>query len=447
MTLPKPFLDQLYAFLPEAEIEELVSSLDEELPVSIRFNPRKKTAVGALQRIPWCETGCYLPERRKFTFDPLFHAGTYYVQEAGSMLIEQALKQYLDLSAPLRVLDLCASPGGKTTHLLSLLSDDSVLVSNELIGARIPALEQNVIKWGNANCIITQNDPEAFEHFSQKFDVMVIDAPCSGEGMFRKHDHAVDEWSVSNVNLCCARQQRILENAWPALKEGGLLLYSTCTFNLEENEKNVQQFLATHDGVSLSLALNPEWKIKELRYETVFGYRMMPHRTKSEGYFLAVIRKTETAERDGKIKNPLKAKDLLNWNEFVLNASDFSGVEFNQHQYIFPKAHLDFLAACQHELYVRYFGTEIGEVKGKDFIPSQALAQSNHLALEAFVKADVSIEEAIRFLQKEAIVSPNKDKGIELVTYQRQPLGFIKNLGNRSNNLFPKNWRILSKYV
>ncbi|MBI3135073.1 MAG: rRNA cytosine-C5-methyltransferase [Bacteroidetes bacterium] len=447
MNLPQPFLDQLKQLLSDEERTVFVQALEDDIPVSIRLNPFKKTTAGNSVRVPWCETGYYLPERKKFTFDPLFHAGTYYVQEAGSMLIEQALKQHADLTQPLKVLDLCASPGGKTTHLLSLISEESLLVSNEVIGSRIPALEQNVIKWGTANCIITQNDPEAFEDFSQKFDVIVIDAPCSGEGMFRKHDHAVNEWSPDNVNLCSVRQQRILENVWPALKENGLLLYSTCTFNLQENEQNIRQFLNEHAGDSLRLELTPDWKIKELNYEGVFGYRMMPHLTKSEGFFLSVIRKTETAEREGKIRNQIKPKDLLNWNEFILNPADFSGIEFKQQQYIFPKKYIDFLATCQHELYVRYFGTEIGEVKGTDFIPSQALAQSNHLNAETFRKSELTLADAIRFLQKEAIHSAHSEKGIELVTYQNHPLGFVKNLGNRTNNLFPKNWRILSKQV
>lgn len=417
-----------------------------ERPSSIRTNPFKNCWLEKSGKIPWCANGYYLPERKKFTFDPLFHAGTYYVQEAGSMLIEQALKQLVDLNQPIRVLDLCASPGGKTTHLLSLISKDSVLVSNEVIGSRIPALEQNVIKWGTSNCIVTQNDPEVFEDFGQQFDVIVIDAPCSGEGMFRKHDHAITEWSLENVNLCSARQQRILENVWPALKENGLILYSTCTYNLAENENNIAQFLENHPGESLRLQMPDSWNVKENKFHGVHGYRMMPHLAQSEGFFLSVIKKIEDADTDHKVKNQLKPKDLLDWKKLVKEPDQFTGLEFNNFQFLFPTAQLDFLAACKRELYVRYCGTEVGEVKGNDFIPSQALALCNHLNLSAFRQTELSLDQAIKYLQKGTVLSSSGEKGIELVTFQNCPLGFIKNLGSRSNNLYPKNWRILSSY-
>lgn len=447
MNLPAEFLVYLNSVLNEQEIQSFTESLTKQLPVSIRVNPQKKYAAANLQRVLWCDSGYYLPERKKFTFDPMFHGGAYYVQEAGSMLIEQAMKQHADLHEPLRVLDLCASPGGKSTHLLSLISDESMLVSNELISSRIPALEQNIIKWGTANCIVTQNDPEVFSKFSQAFDVIVIDAPCSGEGMFRKHDHAVEEWSESNVNLCAARQQRILENAWPALKENGLLLYSTCTFNLKENEENIAAFLNEHAGESLSLELPAAWNIKSTCHSGIQGYRMMPHLTGSEGFFLTVIRKKEEERSPKKIKTLVKSKDLTDWKKYIVHAENFIGVEFKNLQFIFPKNGLEFLTACLNELRVVYFGIELGEVKGKDFIPSQALAQSNHLIESVFEICEVSEENALRFLQKDAIVSTNSTPGIQLVTFQNLPLGFIKNLGNRSNNLFPKNWRILNKQV
>ncbi|MBK9192131.1 MAG: rRNA methyltransferase [Crocinitomicaceae bacterium] len=446
MNLPQDFLVQLQQLLSEKEIENFIQSVQDEKPTSIRINPHKKTAGQDLKNIPWSETGYYLPGRKKFTFDPLFHAGAYYVQEAGSMLIEQALKQHADLNEPLHVLDLCASPGGKSTHLLSLISNESILVSNEIIGSRIPALEQNIIKWGTANCIITQNDPEVFSNFSQSFDIIVIDAPCSGEGMFRKHDHAVDEWSESNVKLCAARQERILENAWPALKENGLLLYSTCTYNLKENEENIAAFLNEQNGESLTLELPEAWKIKSTQHSGINGYRMMPHLTNSEGFFLTVIRKKEEHSTK-KIKTLLKSKDLTDWKKYILQPENFTGLEFRNHQYLFPKNGLEFLTACMNELRVNYFGIELGEIKGKDFIPSQALAQSNHLNQSALEICEVSEENALRFLQKDAIVSTNPNHGIQLVTFQNLPLGFIKNIGNRSNNLFPKNWRILNKQV
>src|SRR5688572_27093140 len=205
---------------------------------SIRMNPFKKSEIVNLKsKIPWTYYGHYLETRPSFTFDPLFHAGCYYVQEASSMFLEQPLKQLLDLSQPLKVLDLCAAPGGKSTHIISLLSPDSLLVSNEVIKPRSIVLTDNVIRWGCRNVIVTNNDPKAFQRIPGYFDVMVVDAPCSGSGLFRKDEDAVEEWSLNNVELCSQRQQRILADALPALKEDGLLVYSTCSYSGKEDEE------------------------------------------------------------------------------------------------------------------------------------------------------------------------------------------------------------------
>ena len=279
MQLPESFLKSLSSVLPEPEVNLFTDALRQDIPVSVRLNPNKVSDLNFGARVPWCDLGFYLTERPKFIFDPDFHAGAYYVQEAGSMLLEQALKQHVNLSQSIKVLDLCASPGGKSTHVLSLISDESLLVSNEVIHSRIQALEQNLIRWGTSNFIITQNDPGAFSTFNDQFDVILVDAPCSGEGMFRKHAHAVSEWSEQNVIHCAARQNRILEDVWPALKEDGLLIYSTCTYNMQENENNLHNFMANHEGVSLKLNLPQEWNVLESKHDQVFGYRMMPHRT------------------------------------------------------------------------------------------------------------------------------------------------------------------------
>src|SRR5437879_4447061 len=261
-------------------------------PTSIRINP-KKSSSKEFEKIPWTDFGYYLNERPSFTFDPLFHAGTYYVQEASSMFLEQALKQTVDLSQPLRVLDLCAAPGGKSTHLLSLINDQSLLVTNETIRSRATILAENICKWGNINAVVTNNDPEDFQGLNAFFDVIVIDAPCSGEGLFRKDRDAMNEWSEENADLCSSRQQRIVNQIWPALKENGILIYSTCTYNPKENEGNLSRLVAEGKAKSLKLKVESSLGLEEIHVEKIFGYHFYPHKTKGEGFFISVIRKKE----------------------------------------------------------------------------------------------------------------------------------------------------------
>jgi 16S rRNA C967 or C1407 C5-methylase (RsmB/RsmF family) len=236
--------------------------------------------------VPWSLYGSYLERRPSFTFDPLFHAGCYYVQEASSMFLEQALRQTTDLAQPLNVLDLCAAPGGKTTHLQSLLSEDSLLVSNEVIRSRAAVLKQNCVKWGTQNVVITNNDPQHFNRLEGFFDVVVVDAPCSGSGLFRRDEEAIEEWSPDNVQLCCGRQKRILADVFPALKEGGVLIYSTCSYSKEENEA-IADWLATELQMeNLTLQTEKDWHIVETTADktNAKGYRFFPDKVKGEGF-------------------------------------------------------------------------------------------------------------------------------------------------------------------
>lgn len=445
MQLPESFLKSLSSVLPEPEVNLFTDALRQDIPVSVRLNPNKVSDLNFGARVPWCDLGFYLTERPKFIFDPDFHAGAYYVQEAGSMLLEQALKQHVNLSQSIKVLDLCASPGGKSTHVLSLISDESLLVSNEVIHSRIQALEQNLIRWGTSNFIITQNDPGAFSTFNDQFDVILVDAPCSGEGMFRKHAHAVSEWSEQNVIHCAARQNRILEDVWPALKEDGLLIYSTCTYNMQENENNLHNFMANHEGVSLKLNLPEVWNVLESKHDQVFGYRMMPHRTRSEGFFISVIQKKSDESSRQKVQIIKAANAKFDWQHYLKDAEKFNLIEFKNQFYAVQKNQLSFISDCIQRLHVIYPGICLGEIKGHDFVPDIALALSTSLLKKSFRNSDLTKDEAVRYLQKETVISTHTEKGIELVSYRNQPLGFIKNLGNRSNNLYPKNWRILSR--
>ena len=242
MALPIDFITRTRALLGE-EFDRLEAALNADVPVSIRINSMKGTpAPKAGAPVAWCESGFYLPERLSFTFDPLFHAGAYYVQEASSMFLEQAIKAYV--KEPVRCLDLCAAPGGKSTHLASLLPDGSLLVSNEVIRSRSYVLAENIAKWGRPDTIVINNDPEEIgEALPHLFDVIVTDVPCSGEGMFRKDTDSTGEWSVDNVRLCASRGRRIIHDIWNALKPGGILIYSTCTYNTEEDEENIHYII------------------------------------------------------------------------------------------------------------------------------------------------------------------------------------------------------------
>src|SRR5688572_13773005 len=293
-SLPKEFEDTLRGKLGES-FDHFLNSLQQPSPVSIRHNPYKPFNLEG-EQIAWSKYGKYLRERPVFTLDPAIHAGAYYVQEASSMFLEQAITQAVDLTKPLRVLDLCAAPGGKSTHLLSLLNQESLLISNEVIRSRASILSENIQKWGHQNVIITNNDPEDFSKLEGFFDVIVVDAPCSGEGLFRKDPDAMQEWSLANVDLCCKRQRRILADIWPALKTKGVLVYSTCTFNEQENEENLQWLQKQNDVEGVSLTIDKDWGIETVQVGKLKGYRCYPHKVKGEGFFLSAIRKNEPQE-------------------------------------------------------------------------------------------------------------------------------------------------------
>lgn len=293
MNLPSDFVTRTRSLLGEEQFEKLYEALQHDTPVSIRLNRNKCKSVPAESTsIPWCETGYYLNARPTFTFDPLFHAGSYYVQEASSMFVEQALRQYVH--TPVVMLDLCAAPGGKSTLARSVLPEGSMLVANEVMRNRSQVLAENLIKWGDEGVIVTNNDPADFTPLEAVFDVILTDVPCSGEGMFRKDPVAVDEWSIDNVTVCWQRQRRILKDIWSCLKPGGLLIYSTCTYNREENEDNVAWISCELGAEVLPVAVQEEWNITGNLTGSDFPvYRFLPHRTVGEGLFLAVLRKYE----------------------------------------------------------------------------------------------------------------------------------------------------------
>jgi 16S rRNA C967 or C1407 C5-methylase (RsmB/RsmF family)/NOL1/NOP2/fmu family ribosome biogenesis protein len=415
-----------------------------QVPVSIRVNPLKWKGIFPTEKVAWSETGFYLPERPSFTHDPFFHAGCYYVQEASSMSIEQVFKQHVNANDALTVLDLCAAPGGKSTLMHSLMNEQSILVSNEVIRTRANILAENISKWGKTNAIVTNADPERFASLPDTFDLILADAPCSGEGLFRRDPEAAKEWSPANVDLCSARQKRILLDIWPSLKEEGLLVYSTCTFNRQENEANLLWLKKQCEFESVRMEFPPDWGIVETETEGIFAYRFYPHRVKGEGFFLAVLRKKEnTASASSRFKANLQ---MASKNEkalvasYIKQADAFDFFIHSNHVLAFRKTVSQEMQRIIQQLPVVQSGIQLAAME-KGMKPLHELALSVELNRSAFTETKLDKENALRFLAKED-VRITGGKGISLVTYEDTPLGWLNLLGNRANNLYPKEWRI-----
>jgi 16S rRNA C967 or C1407 C5-methylase (RsmB/RsmF family)/NOL1/NOP2/fmu family ribosome biogenesis protein len=446
LNLPEDFSSQMMTQLG-SEYYSFIASLEQSPPTSIRINPKKQDPTKNGQKVPWSQFGLYLPERPQFTLDPLLHAGSYYVQEASSMFLEQALIQTINLNQPLKVLDLCAAPGGKSTHILSVLNDNSLLVSNEIIKSRSAILSENIQKWGYPNVIVTNNDPEDFTVLEGTFDVIIVDAPCSGEGLFRKDKDAMKEWSVENVSLCSARQRRIVHDIWPALKEDGILVYSTCTYNPEENEKNLAILSDELDAQFVPLALNKDWNVSEVSYENVLGYRLMPHNLRGEGFFLSVMKKRGSTAKNAPVKSKKKlmmassslGATLTSW---VVNAQDYSFIQHGELVFAFPTAWLEVLQLLLQNLKIVYAGVNLAEAKRDKLIPEHALAVSTIVNREQFNALDVNLTEAIQYLRRETLQRDNALRGFALIQYENINLGWVNLLQNRINNLYPQEWRI-----
>jgi len=428
-----------------ADFESFVQSIDQVPSISLRTNPRKFIAPSSSERIPWCETGIFLNERPSFTLDPIFHSGAYYVQEASSMFVEQAFRQ-IEHGSDRIVLDLCAAPGGKSTHLLSLIDSSDLLVANEVIRSRVSVLDENIRKWGHQNVVVCSNDPADFGNLEGLFDIILVDAPCSGEGLFRRDSTAIQQWSVDNTNLCSTRQRRILADVWPSLKNGGYLIYSTCTFNPAENEENLKWLAENNEVESIRIPIQESWGVEEIETDGLFGYRFLPHKVKGEGFFLTLIRK-----KDGSLSYPIPKKiksrlekmpkqfaEVRNW--LVTENSEF----FAKSEFLiaFPEEKISVLNALMEQLRVISFGLPVAQFKKNDLLPEHTFALSVDRNPEVFEALKLDLRDALLFQKKDEIRINSGTKGWLLVTYQDVPIGFVKNLGNRANNYFPKEWRI-----
>lgn len=420
-----------------------------ESPTSIRINPFKKTAPKTGEQVPWCPEGIYLDTRPSFTFDPLFHAGAYYVQEASSMFIAHILK-YIKTDEPVNVLDLCAAPGGKSTLLNSALTPGDLLVANEIIKTRVPILADNLARWGTANSIVTNNDPKDFSRLSSFFDIILVDAPCSGSGMFRKDPEAMDEWSPANVNLCHQRQERILADIYPALNEDGYLIYSTCSYSHQENEDILDWLCSTFALESIRIPINDDWGIVESQSpeKKAWGYRFYPGKVKGEGLFASVLRKRESSGNLTSFKNnrnqkvPMNEFDLI--KPYINNPSAYYFFKVNDDWMAINQQHRESLNLLQHHLYIKKSGVRIGKVAGRDLIPDHELALSVIVNKEAFEQTELNYDQAILYLRRDNLNLNETKKGWSLMNFEGQPLGWAKLLPNRVNNYYPKELRILT---
>lgn len=438
MNFPEEFLERTSSILNE-EFQEFLSSLQTVSPTSIRMNTKKDPDMDA-EKVGWCNNAYYLAERPLFTADPHFHAGAYYVQEASSMFLQKAVLQFFPTAET--VLDLCAAPGGKSTLLAQTLGDNCLLVSNEIIRSRAYILAENLNKWGNPNVLVSNNDSADFNSLTHFFDAIVVDAPCSGEGMFRKDEGAIAEWSVQNVMVCAARQKDILSNVWEALKPGGILVYSTCTYNTEENEENVSWICDELGAEVLRIDVQDNREI----VVTEGGYRFYPHRVKGEGFFLSVLKKN-----DGVVQKSSKKTELKKGTKFVkAQELPFSLKMPENWTYINDN---NFVRAYKTELLPSFIylnsklrcvdsGLLLAEIKGKDYVPSAQLALSKVLDLETVNLVEVDYNQAIAFLKRESLQLDTDLRAYLLICYRGVALGWVKNIGNRCNNLYPQNWRI-----
>ena len=421
---------------------------------SLRINPLKKATNFSISgfhfplysKIPWSSQGYYLQQRPSFTLDPLFHAGTYYVQEASSMFLEQVLRQTTDTNQSLLVLDLCAAPGGKSTLLQSIISKESLLVSNEVIQSRVNILKENLIKWGSGNVVVTNNDPKDFSSLHGLFDVVVIDAPCSGSGLFRRDAEAINEWSEANVQLCSQRQQRIIADIWNCLKEDGVLIYSTCSYSAEEDEEILDWMVSKSKVESIKLKVEEEWNIDEVQSTTgAYGYRFWPHKVKGEGFFIAAFRKKEETDE---VRMKIKKESIPSKEEIKLasawlqSTANLSFILQGQNIAVVPSSWYTIIQYLMQQLKVRYAGVELGTIAKNDLLPEHALALSTIINQTIF-SVELNEEQALTYLRKNDLQIESSHKGWALAKYKGMNLGWMKLLGNRINNYYPKEYRIL----
>ena len=451
--LPQSFISSLkgspgfdeQAFVQTHELKESITSI--RINTNKSFLEKPSSFFEEASPIAWCEDGHYLIERPMFVLDPLWHAGAYYVQEASSMFLHYALKQIAPNAGSMHVLDLCAAPGGKTS-LLANYFKKGLVVANETIKNRNAVLVENITKWGADNIVVTQNDPSHFKALPQFFDIVLIDAPCSGSGLFRKDPEAIEHWSEDAVQHCSVRQSRIIEDSIDCLKEGGYLIYSTCSYSMQEDENILDKIAAMQGMVSIDLSIDNNWGIiqSESPVHHSKGYRFYPDKVKGEGFFLAVFKK-ETAIDYSYYDSCFETTAITKKETEILNThftlpTDYYYINHQENIIALANEFKDAYNSLLKNLYVKKMGLAIGTLKGADLIPSHALAMSTWKNLP-FQTMEVDEATALQYLRRADLNLPG-GKGWHAIQYKNTRLGWAKLLPNRSNNYYPNEWRILN---
>ncbi len=470
MRLPEAFMRRVSCDLGEAEGRALCEALDTPSPVAVRLHPSKVgTACGSLHElaaslpaltfdrpVPWSPQGWYLTERPSFTFDTDFHAGAYYVQEPSSQFVGRLLRNVKTRGA--RILDLCAAPGGKTTLYASMVGAGGLVVANEIDRRRAAVLADNVRKWGTGNVVVTVCDPRSLGDCEAWFDVVAVDAPCSGEGMFRKDPDARTEWSEANVHLCARRQDEILREAWRALRPGGTLIYSTCTFNREEDEGSLERMLAwagDEAEPSDEVPVDAVWGIVCGEVGPFRTYRFYPHQACGEGFFAAVARKAGPAEGTGRNRLPkskarrsavapadrMAAAEAARW---LLEPERMKFVMAADTLYAWFGPQAETVRMLSERVPVIYSGVAMGQLFKGRLKPDPALAFSTELNRAALPIAELDEEQALRYLRRQEVEAAAFVEGVNLVCARGRALGFAKRIGARVNNSYPVSLRIIS---
>ncbi|MDE5773016.1 MAG: RNA methyltransferase RsmF [Muribaculaceae bacterium] len=443
--------------------ESLLSSLDTAPGVSIRYNNRKCSAEEVdgiypdMRVVEWCREGRRLNERPVFTLNPLLHAGVFYVQDASSMIYSEIVELLVSrlhageqgmTGRPLRVLDFCAAPGGKTTSMINALPDGTEVVANEYEPRRGKILRENLEKWGYPNIIVTGDAAESYRCLAGVFDIVAVDAPCSGEGMMRKEETARRQWSERLVESCAALQREILESIAGCVRPGGYLIYSTCTFNTVENEENSRYIRDMLGFEPVSLRPDGTECAGKALYDDVEAMRFMPYLTEGEGLYVSVFRRPESdvVERvsAGKSKRAKTKGRESKLPEIEWIIRDAVPVEGEGVISAVPRSMMPLLELVKGSgVNVTAAGLPVATLKDKNVLPDSRVVLSSLVNPTAFPVVELSEDEALRYLRREALVLPEgTPRGYVTVCRQGHPLGLVKNIGNRANNLYPAHWKI-----
>ena len=448
--LPADFISNMRQQLGDTEAELLFEALDGVSPVSIRINSAKWHGGDWGTPIAWCKDGRYLETRPQFTTDIPFAAGAYYVQEAGSQFISHIL-QTEGIEGG-KILDMCAAPGGKSTLYASAVGNKGLVVANEYVRNRANILADNIRKWGLGNVVVTNNDPSHIAAFENWFDVVAVDAPCSGEGMFRKDEVARAEWSVNSVEICAARQKTILTEAWQSLKPGGLLIYSTCTYNTIEDE-GILEWMNREWGEdicpSAKITLPEGCDAEVVQVGDFQGFKFYPHRVATEGFFVAVARKKEdnhsrsvTPKGRKKIMVDAPKEAVRELTKWVNSSENIRFAEVAESYYAYPADYYEEIKALAHNLTVIYSGVEMGQIFKNKLKPEWPLSQSVWYNRGVIPAVEVDQPTALDFLRKKDIAAAQFEEGLNLVVCDGYALGFVKRIGNRANNTYPNSLKI-----